>query len=82
MQFKTFFFRLNRQERKDFSEKVGTSSGHLTNFSYGYTTLAPILCSAIERESRGEVTRQELRDDWQAIWPELVEIRQLSKQPD
>ncbi|MBK5203897.1 MAG: helix-turn-helix domain-containing protein [Polaromonas sp.] len=75
MQFKTFFFRLNKQERKDFSEKVGTSSGHLTNFSYGYTTLAPILCSAIERETNGEVSRRDLRpDDCEAIWPDLLNV--------
>jgi len=29
-------------------------------------------CSAIERETKGRVTRQDLRpNDWQAIWPEL-----------
>ena len=30
-------------------------------------------CTAIEKATKGAVTRQELRpDDWQAIWPELV----------
>lgn len=73
MQFKAYFFRLSRQERKDFAEKVGTSVGHLTNFCYGYTKLAAKVCVAIERESSKAVTRQEVcPDDWMAIWPELV----------
>lgn len=72
MLFKTYFFRLNTQERKDFAEKVGTSVGHLNNFCYGLTTLAPILCTAIERESNGEVSRRDLRpDDYWLIWPDL-----------
>lgn len=28
-------------------------------------------CVAIERATGGLVTRKDLRDDWQAIWPEL-----------
>ena len=28
-------------------------------------------CLAIERATNGSVTRRDLRDDWQAIWPEL-----------
>lgn len=72
MQFKNYFFLLSTQDRKCFAEKVGTSVGHLNNFCYGYTTLAPKVCVAIERESTNAVTRQELMPhDWQAIWPEL-----------
>lgn len=74
MLFKTYFFSLTPNERKQLAEEVGTSVGHLNNFSYGYTTLAPALCVAIERESKRVVTRQDLRPtDWQAIWPELAE---------
>lgn len=73
MQFKTYFFSLSKQERADFAKKVGTSPGHLTNFSYGYTPLDPKVCVAIERESFRVVTRQELKpNDWQEIWPELA----------
>lgn len=75
MLFKTYFFGLDAQERKDFAREVGTSVGHLTNFSYGYTVLKPAVCVAVERKSGGEVTRQELRaDDWRDIWPELIDI--------
>lgn len=29
-------------------------------------------CVPIEVATKGAVTRRDLRDDWQAIWPELV----------
>jgi DNA-binding transcriptional regulator YdaS (Cro superfamily) len=29
-------------------------------------------CVSIEKHTAGAVTRQELRPDWQAIWPELT----------
>lgn len=33
-------------------------------------------CAAIEKASKGAVTRQELRpNDWQRIWPELAKPR-------
>ena len=76
MQFKIYFFRLSKQERKEFAEKVGTSVGHLTNFCYGYTSLAAKACVLIERESKGEVSRRNLMpNDWHEIWPELAEVR-------
>lgn len=75
MLFKNYFFQLDAQARKDLAERVGTSVGHLTNFSYGYTMLNPAVCVAIERESACLVTRQELRSgDWKEIWPELIDI--------
>ena len=76
MQFKKFFFDLTPEARKEFAANVGTSVGHLTNYSYGYTPLAPAVCVSIERESGKKVTRQELRpDDWKSIWPELLPAR-------
>lgn len=74
MQFKIFFFKLDRSQRKDFAEKVGTSVGHLMNFCYGYTKLAPKVCVRIERESERSVMRQELCEDWRDIWPELADL--------
>jgi DNA-binding transcriptional regulator YdaS (Cro superfamily) len=74
MKFKPYFFNLTPIERKAFADKVGTSVGHLNNFCYGSTKLAPAICVAIEKESLKAVTRQELRpDDWFLIWPELAE---------
>lgn len=75
MLFKNYFFQLDAKARKGLAERVGTSVGHLTNFSYGYTMLNPAVCVAVERDSACQVTRQELRpDDWKEIWPELIDI--------
>lgn len=74
MQFKNYFFGIQPKDRPAFAEKVGTSVGHLTNFSYGYTQLAPTICVAIEQVTESAVTRQELRPgDWNLIWPELIQ---------
>lgn len=36
--------------------------------------LKVVVCVSIERETRGQVTRRDLRpDDWRDIWPELVD---------
>ncbi|WP_114973381.1 transcriptional regulator [Rhodoferax ferrireducens] len=79
MHFKNYFFGLARKDRPAFAEKVGTTAGHLTNFCYGYTPLAPAVCVAIEQVTNGEVTRQELRpDDWHLNWPELTKVAEKS----
>ena len=79
MNFKTYFFDLDTKERKAFAEKVGTSAGHLRNYSYGYAPLAPKVCVAIEKATQGKVTRQELRDDWASHWPELTKQPRKSR---
>lgn len=46
----------------------------LRQWRHGYAGRKPgaAYCVAIERATKGLVTRQELRpDDWRAIWPEL-----------
>ena len=75
MKFKTYFFGLPKSERKLFAENVGTSVGHLTNFSYGYTRLAPVTCAAIEKKTSNAITRKDLRpDDFWKIWPDLEHL--------
>lgn len=48
-----------------------TSVGYLRKAISIGQKLSPGLCVAIERHTKGAVTRQELRDDWRMIWPEL-----------
>lgn len=72
MDLKTYLSPLSQLEREAFAQQCGTTRGHLQNVSYG-KTCAPALATAIEIQSRGAVTRPELRDDWEAIWPELAE---------
>lgn len=59
-------------ERPAMARKLGTSVGRINNLLYGFRRCPPTLAVAIERESRGAVTRQDLRDDWASIWPELA----------
>ena len=61
--------------REALALKCETTLGHLRNVSYGLRPPAPELCVLLERESKGAVTRREMRpDDWQRIWPELAEL--------
>lgn len=80
MKFKTYFFSLSKSERKLFAEQVGTSVGHLNNFSYGYTTLSPVTCAAIEKKTDGAITRKDLRpEDFWKIWPDLERDSKVEK---
>jgi DNA-binding transcriptional regulator YdaS (Cro superfamily) len=72
MDLKTYLSPMSAEQRKDFATRCGASRGHIQNVAYGKKCDA-VLAAAIERESGGAVTRQELRADWQAIWPELAE---------
>lgn len=75
MAFKDYFLALAPEARKDFATRCKTSVGHLNNCLYGYAKFSPALCVSIERESGAKVSRRDLRDDWMAIWPELVETK-------
>lgn len=69
---KRFLSSLTVAERKDFAYRCGTSWPFLRNVSYGYRQAGEKLCVRIELESKGVVTRRDLRpDDWMDIWPEL-----------
>jgi DNA-binding transcriptional regulator YdaS (Cro superfamily) len=72
MDLKSFLAARPADERDKFAELCGTTAGHMRNVSYGYRPCATDLAVAIERESGKAVTRQELREDWAAHWPELV----------
>ena len=72
MELKTFLGSLTDEERERFAQDCLTSVGHLRNVMYGYRQCATDLAVRIERYSRGQVTRQDLRDDWADHWPELA----------
>jgi len=63
MDLKTFLRSLSLRDRAVFAGRCGTSAGHLRNLSYGYRTCDAGLAIAIERETAGAVTCEELRDD-------------------
>jgi DNA-binding transcriptional regulator YdaS (Cro superfamily) len=71
MDLKAYLSPMTTQEREAFAERCGTTRGHLQNVAYG-KTCAPLLATAIWRESDGKVTRQEMRPaDYWLIWPDL-----------
>lgn len=72
MDLKSFLSPLSADAREEFATKCGTSKGHLQNVMYGVRPCAPELAVLIEKHSGGEVTRPDLRTDWEAIWPELA----------
>ena len=50
-------------ERPAFAVRCETTIGHMTNTAYGYRPCGERLAIAIERESGGKVTCEELRPD-------------------
>lgn len=67
-----FLRQMPAAQREPFALACETSLGHLRNVGYGYRPCAPELAVRIERESRWQVTRQDLcPSNWESIWPEL-----------
>ena len=63
---------LDREARKDFFRRCGTSEGYIRKACSANQLLRPKLCVRIEECTKKKVTRKVLRpDDWSAIWPEL-----------
>ena len=52
-----------------------THVAQVTQWRHGYNGRlpSPANCVAIERATGGRVRRQDLRDDWRDIWPELID---------
>lgn len=58
--------------KKTFADRCKTSASHINNVAYGYKPCGIPLAVAIEKETQGVVTRQELRPhDYWLIWPDL-----------
>lgn len=62
MQFKPYFLSIPVAARDFFAARCGTSAAHLRNIAYG-KTCGEALAIAIDRESGGQVTVEELRPD-------------------
>jgi len=69
-----FINSLDQLEKDRFSAGCLTSIGYFRKAVSKGSLLSPALCVLVEKHSNMKVTRKDLRpDDWQAIWPELVE---------
>ncbi len=67
-----FWESLTEEQKLAFASKCFTTYSYLKSAKFRDLTLGPVLCSRIETESNGQVTRKDLRpDDWHVIWPEL-----------
>ncbi|AYR25783.1 transcriptional regulator [Herbaspirillum rubrisubalbicans] len=55
------------------ADQIGVGQSVVSNWRRRGTLIEPLLCARIEKVTRGEVKRQDLRPkDWHEIWPELV----------
>lgn len=74
MDLKTYLSSLGRGGHKEFAKLLNISKSYLSQLANGRASLSPTRCVEIEKKSNGLVTRKELKkDEWQDIWPELVE---------
>lgn len=69
---KIFLNSLTLVEQRNFAEKCGTTLAYLRKAISKKSVLGTEICVAIERESKGEVTRKHLVPHWQRRWPELI----------
>lgn len=81
MLFKDFFFSLPQSEREKLAGRCRVSVGHLRNVAYGLRSANPEICVEVEKSSRQQVKREDMRpDDFKAIWPELARPRRPKRQ--
>lgn len=56
------------------SREIGSHSPDVSRWASGDRPIPIDKCWPIEQATNGEVTRKDLRpDDWERIWPELLE---------
>lgn len=72
MKLAEFLRPLTTEQRTELARRAGTSFLHLRNVAFSSKKCGIPLAVALERETGGAVRRWELRDDWWALWPELV----------
>ena len=63
---------LSKDERADFAARCRTSEGYMRKARSAKQKFRCELCVLIEHNSNGIVRRQDLRDDWAEVWPELA----------
>lgn len=61
-------------EQQAIANAIGATKSDLSNWKHGKLSVPVKYCVAIERATKGAVTRRDLRpNDWADIWPELAE---------
>jgi DNA-binding transcriptional regulator YdaS (Cro superfamily) len=64
---------LDREQKNKFQKISGLSMPYLRKAICLKHKMEPANCVKIEIASNGSITRKDLREDWEEIWPELVE---------
>lgn len=73
MDIKTYLSKKNISQAA-FAEMAGVTQGMVWQWLHGFRPVSPTFCVAIEKFTKNDVSRRDLRpNDWQEIWPELVE---------
>lgn len=54
------------------AKAISASTSFVNQWVSGKRPIPAPYCVAIEQATKGQVTRQEMRKDWQSIWPELA----------
>lgn len=70
MNLKNYLASLERGAATKLAAKLGISISYLSQLASGKAPISAARCVAIEQATDGVVSRKELRDDWQSIWPE------------
>jgi DNA-binding transcriptional regulator YdaS (Cro superfamily) len=72
MNLKTYIS-TERGRATNLAAQLGVSLSYLSQMAAGTAPVSPERCVEIEHATDGAVSRRDLRDNWQSIWPELAE---------
>lgn len=66
------YIRLRRGVASELARELGVAPILISQWARGTRPIPIPRCVAIERATKGAVTRRDLRpEDWQEVWPEL-----------
>lgn len=75
-ELKAYLNSLTTKEQESFALRCNTTVGYLRKSISRNSRLGAEICVAIERETKGLVTRKHLIEDWHLRWPELANDKQ------
>ncbi|WP_186239475.1 transcriptional regulator [Burkholderia gladioli] len=79
MNLKEFISTCERGTAKRLAEFLDVSASYLSQMASGESPISEKRCVLIENFFEGRISRRDLRpDDWQDIWPELVEPKEVA----
>lgn len=68
------YLKKHPEKRGEIASSLGVSVAYVYQWMRGIRPVPVQYCAAIEKVTVGAVSRKDLRpDDWQEIWPELID---------